>query len=106
MKKLWEEVKEKCLTDANECLKTGNSEEAERLLTMALWIHNSIAPSELQLSDTSGIATSNLIAELEQRQAVQSMWVEPNCPFHIVNDGKKENLKLTEGPAKILVIWD
>lgn len=96
MKTLWEEVREKCLTNAIECLKIGEFEEAERLLNMALGIYNAIAPSELQLPDISGIATSNLVAELEQRQAVDSMWVEPNCPFHIVNDG----------PTKILIVLD
>lgn len=48
MEKLWDELKEKCLTNANKCLKIGEFEEAERLLNMALGISNATAPSELQ----------------------------------------------------------
>ena len=47
MKNLWEEVKEKCLDNASKCMEDGAFKDAERLLKMALGIHNAVA-SEIQ----------------------------------------------------------
>ncbi len=54
----------------------------------------------------AAVPTCCLAAELEKREAVQIVSVAPYCPFCIIKDGKKEVLKITEGAAKILVIWD
>lgn len=50
--------------------------------------------------------TCVLASELEKREAVQRVWVEPYKSFEIINDGRKEDLEIKEGAAVILVIWD
>lgn len=44
MKSSWDEVKEKCLVKASRCMEEGSFAEAERLLNMALGVHNAIDP--------------------------------------------------------------
>ena len=50
--------------------------------------------------------TCELVKELEKREAVQSIWIEPSAPFGISKFGEAVNLDIAEGAAKILVIWD
>ena len=59
MKSSWDDVKDKCLVNANKCLEAGLFEDAERLLYMALGIHNAFIPGmqgieELVLEDSNG----------------------------------------------------
>lgn len=67
MKNLWEEVKEKCLDNASKCMEDGAFEEAERLLKMALEIHNAIE-TEIDLTTDCG---SDCIGETVKLQEDQ-----------------------------------
>lgn len=138
MKDLWEEVKEKCLDNASKCMEDGAFEEAERLLNMALGIHNAFVPGIQPVfipEDSDGVyydngpgitcptiqvqgnvfmddsvlkktPTCDLAKELETREAVQSLWIEPYTPFGIFKSGERVDLEIAEGAANILVIWD
>ena len=50
--------------------------------------------------------TCELVKELETREAVQLVWIEPYTPFGISKAEKQIDLDIAEGAAKILVIWD
>ena len=50
--------------------------------------------------------TCELVKELETREAVQSVWIEHQIPFSLSKSGEQIDLEITEGAAKILVIWD
>ncbi len=50
--------------------------------------------------------TCELVKELETREAVHSVWIEHQIPFSLSKSGEQIDLEITEGAAKILVIWD
>ena len=52
------------------------------------------------------IPTCELVKELEKREAVQLIWIEPYAPFSINKFGEAIDLEIAEGAAKILVVWD
>lgn len=60
----------------------------------------------MNMSALSQIPTCDLVKELETREAVQSVWIEPYTPFGIFKLGERVDLEIAEGAAKILVIWD
>lgn len=60
----------------------------------------------MNMSALSQIPTCDLVKELETREAVQSVWIEPYTPFGIFKSGERVDLEIAEGAAKILVIWD
>ncbi len=52
------------------------------------------------------VATCELCKELERREAVQKIWIDPYKPFEIVNDGKRENTLIKEGACLTYIVWD
>lgn len=75
MKSSWDEVKEKCLVNANKCLEAGLFEDAERLLNMALGIHNAFIPGMQPTVDfklgNSAIADETISMEYESLDAAE-----------------------------------
>lgn len=75
MKSSWDEVKEKCLVKASRCMEEGSFAEAERLLNMALGVHNAIDPEMQPTVDfklgNSTIADETISMEYESLDAAE-----------------------------------
>lgn len=52
------------------------------------------------------IKTVELVEELTKREGVQHIWVNPYNEVELVINHKKQDLHISKGPARILVIYD
>lgn len=48
--------------------------------------------------------TSEIVKEIEKREAVQKIWVAAYEPFEIINNGYKVSTEVKEGACSILII--
>lgn len=52
------------------------------------------------------ISTKELVEELEKREAVELVWINPYEPFQITANGKRVETQVKEGCCTILIVWD
>lgn len=58
------------------------------------------------MNELSKYSTKELVEELQNREAVQHLWVEPYESISINIGQQKQDLHITEGPGRILCVYD
>lgn len=52
------------------------------------------------------ISTKELIEELSERTGTQQLWIEAYQTIEISINNKKQDLHISEGPARLILVYD